>query len=115
MEAADLARLRAARDKLASLGFAAELRDDSVEAHKDELAVRVVIFDELLRERNDAVLIRMPRPDDEPFRFGVHAAGGQLDAVLGIVEQTADSLLEGDPEPFSTLAKAAGLSWFVEL
>lgn len=114
MEPTVLARLAAARDKLASFGFEAKVLDGSVLAQKGGLAVRVLIIDELIHERNDAVMILMPRPDDEPFGFGVHAAGEKLDAVLEILGKTADALLQGDPKPFADLAKAAGLSWFAE-
>jgi len=111
---AESARLADARARLAELGFEAELVGSSVRARQGGLEVVVELFDPLVGGRNDAVLIRMPRPGDEPFAFRVHAQGERLGTILDLLAQTGGSLLEGDPAPFAGLAKIAGLTWFVE-
>ena len=103
-----------ARDRLADLGFETEVRENSVRARQGGLEVAVDLVDPLVGDLNETVLIRMPRPGDEPFAFRLHAGDGRLRTILDLLAQTGAALMEGDPAPFAGLAKIAGLTWFVE-
>jgi hypothetical protein len=107
-------RLQDVRDRLAQLGFETELGEHALRARQGGLELVVDLVDPLIGDRNPTVLIRMPRPGDEPFAFRVHAQDERLPVILDLLAQTGGSLMEGDPAPFAGLAKVAGLTWFVE-
>lgn len=114
MDPIDASRLDAAARSLAALGFSTTIDGARVVASKGGLKLSVDWSDAVLGERLDAVHLAMPRPGAEPFRFGVHADGTKLDAILAILAETADALERGDPAPFAARAKQAGLTWFAD-